>query len=129
MQALIAGLQSQIDDLAARVAALEGGMPPPQDHTNRAAISTDTSLEEAEVNAGTTSTTGDITLPTWDSGRRYVFIGVPEDEDDITGISSGGIDIFHGFVRVAGVLHEHKWWRTITDQSTVASGITYRITQ
>ena len=81
-------------------------------HTRRAAISTDTTLEQSEYDAGTNTDTNVITIPTWSGGRRYLFIGVPEDEGDITNISTGGIDVFSSWERVAGVVLAHKWWRT-----------------
>ena len=68
-------------------------------------------------------------MPTWTGGRRFLYIGVPEDENDVTGISTGGIDVFHAWERVTGVLFAHKWWKTINDQSDAASGVVYAITE
>ena len=135
VQGHVATLNALITALTARVAALEGGTPP-QDHTNRAAISTDTTLTTAEYNAGTTSTTNTITIPTWMTGTRYVFIGVPQDEADITAISQGGINVFAGFQLVdenndntPDVIEGHHWWRTRVAQNTTGSGVVYTITQ
>ena len=112
-----------------RYTDMTGGVMPVGDHTRRGAISEDTTLTAAEINTGTSGTTQMVTMPTWTGGRRYLFIGVPSTEDDITGISSGGIDIFTAWVRVSGVIEGHKWWRTVDSQSDVASGVTYRITE
>ena len=106
-----------------------GGTPDPDDHTRRAAISTDTTLDQAEYDAGTTSTTEDITIPTWPSGTRYPFLGVPEAEDDITDVEQGGISEFNTWERVSGVLFGHKWWRKSNAVSVFNSGRTYTIVQ
>ena len=68
-------------------------------------------------------------MPTWSGTRRFLYIGVPEAEGDVTGIATGGIDVFHAWERVTGVLFAHKWWKTINDQSDVASGAVYTITE
>ena len=81
------------------------------DHTRRAAISTDTTLEQTEYDNGTTSVTQDITIPTWTGANRYVFVGVPEAEDDITDIEQNGVSVFGGF-EAAPDFGSHKWWRT-----------------
>ena len=106
-----------------------GGTAPVGDHTRRAAISTDTTLDQAEYDASTSSTTQTVMMPVWSGNRRFLFIGVPEGEGDITGVTTGGINIFHAWERVTGVLFDHKWWRTINDQNDVASGATYQITE
>ena len=109
--------------------AQQGGTPTPGDHTRRAAISTDTTLEQAEYNDSTTSMTQEITIPTWTMGSRYVFLGVPEAEDDITDIDQNGISEFSDWQRVTGVLFEHKWWRKTDIVNVFGSGRTYNITQ
>ena len=73
---------------------------PDDDHTRRASISTDTTLSQAEYDAGATSDDQDIVIPTWTSGTRYVFLGVPTDEDDISDIEQNGISVFGGFEAV-----------------------------
>ena len=105
------------------------GPAPVGDHTRRAAISTDTTLAQAEYDAGTTSTTEDITIPTWALGSRYPFLGVPEDEDDITDVEQSGISEFNTWERVAGVSFGHKWWRKSNAVSVFNSGRTYTIVQ
>ena len=112
-----------------RYTDMTGGVMPVGDHTRRGAISEDTTLTAAEINAGTSGTTQMVTMPTWTGGRRYLFIGVPDTEDDITGVSTGGIDVFSAWERVPGSIESHKWWRTTNDQSDAASGVTYRITE
>ena len=86
-------------------------------------------MTAAEVNAGTSGTTQSVTMPTWTTGRRFLYIGVPEAESDITGISTGGIDVFHAWEAVANVVEGHKWWKTINSQSNLASGAVYVITE
>ena len=105
-----------------------GGAPTPGTYTRRAAVSVDTTLSQAEYNASTTSTTQTITMPAF-GGRVYLFIGVPEAEGDITGVLTGGIDVFMAWERVTGVLFNHKWWRTRNSQSNAASGVQYQITE
>ena len=123
-----AGLMSAADKVKLD-ALIKGGAPAVGAHTRRAAISTDETLEQTEVDAGTTSTSQAITMPTWSGGRRYLYIGVPEDEGDITGVKAGSIDVFVAWERVDGVLFAHKWWKTIATQSDVASGNKYNITE
>ena len=106
-----------------------GASPVAGDHTRRGAVSTDETLSQAEVTAGTTSMTQAITMPTWAGSRRFLYIGVPEADGDITGVSTGGIDVFAAWERVTGVLFAHKWWKTINDQSDAASGAVYQITE
>ena len=92
-------------------------------HERRVAISADTMLEQAEVDAGTTSTTNEVTTPMWGQGvLRYVFIGVPDGEDDITDILYNGLSQFSNYEVYddAGgnqiVFDGHKWWRTTATQ-------------
>ena len=114
-------------------ALASGGPIVVRDHTRRAAISLDTTLTEAEILAGTTSTVEAIMLPTWTVARQYVCMGVPDEETDITGIFAGPFDVFAAFVRIALVIDvsgtNYKFWRTINTQSDVASGAAYRIVQ
>ena len=105
------------------------GATPVGDHTRRVAISTDETLDQSEVDAGTMTTTQTITIPAWSGGRRWLYIGVPEAEGDLIGVSSSGIGIFNAFERVPGVMFAHKWWKTINSQSDVASGAMYQITE
>ena len=106
-----------------------GGTPTPGGHARKAAISTDEALAQSEIDAGTSTTTQTVTMPTWTGGRRYLYIGVPEGEGDITGISTGGIDVFTSWEAVVAVIDAHKWWKTVDDQSDVASGAMYTITE
>ena len=99
------------------------------DHTRRGAISTDVTLDQAEYDASTTSTDQDVTIPTWTQGNRYIFLGVPEDEDDITNIHQSGISEFSSWQRVPGELFGHKWWRRTAIASVFNSGRTYTIIQ
>ena len=95
----------------------------PSDHSRRIARSTDTTLTEGEVTAGHSSTTGDVDLPPWGQGvEEYVFIGVPEDEDDITDFLINGVGAFNGFQAYVDasndpiIVSAHKWWRTVSPQ-------------
>ena len=117
---------------------IQSGGVMPSDHTRRSAISEDVILTSTEVNEGNSGTTQTVIIPTWTGGRRYLFIGVPTGENDISGVAAGGIDIFHAWERAMDttenppiplVLEGHKWWRTINSQSDVASGATYTITE
>ena len=99
------------------------------DHTRRSAISTDTTLDQAEYDAGTTSDTEVITIPTWTTGTRYIYLGVPEDEDDITDIEQNGVSVFGAWEAVTGVFAAHNWWRTTDAQDAFSSGVTYTIVQ
>ena len=103
------------------------------------AISTDNVLTEAEVAAGNSATFGFVFVPTWPVGeQRVVFIGVPDDRRDVTGINvpttEEPADFFtRVFERVPGTVNNAdgtpiKWWRTkiAYDQpSDVFSGNTY----
>ena len=105
------------------------GTVDPGDHTRRAAISEDDTLVQAEYDAGTTSMDQNITIPTWAGVNRYVFLGIPEAEDDITDIQQAGFSVFGNWERVTGVSFAHKWWRTSDAQSVLSSGLTYTIVQ
>ena len=104
------------------------GTPPVGDHTRRAAISTDTVLDQTEYDDGTTSDDQDITIPVWTGANRYVFLGVPDDEDDITDIEQNGLSVFGGF-EAAPDFGSHKWWRTSASQNVFSSGVTYTLIQ
>ena len=98
-------------------------IPPPSDHSRRIARSTDVTLTEGEVTAGASSTTGDVDLAPWGQGvEEYVFIGVPEDEDDITDFLINGVGAFAGFQAYVDASNDpiivsgHKWWRTVSPQ-------------
>ena len=100
-------------------------------HTRRSAISEDTTLDAAEVAAGMSSTTANVTTPTWGDGvLRYVYLGVPEDQDDITDILQNGVSDFSGWEASTPVVESHKWWRTTDAQDgEFSSGVTYEIVQ
>lgn len=109
-----------------------GGVGPTVPSTQHVlAISEDTSLSQTEFDAASTSQTGALVVPAYTSGRRYLFIGVRETENDISAIRTGGINVFHAFQRVSGTLTfggvGYKFWRTTNDQSSAASGVTYNI--
>ena len=113
---------------------VEGLLNPVQTHTNYIAISADTTFTEAEFLAGNTSTDENLVVPTFTSPPdQYIAIAVPDDEDDIIGITQGGISIFSSWERLAGTRTingvAHKIWFTTASQNDLASGITYVITQ
>ena len=90
------------------------------DHTRRMARSADTTLTEAEVTAGASSTTSEVALDQWGQGVfEYVFVGVPEDEADITDLLVNGISVLNGFQAyedVGGdniIVSSHKWLRSV----------------
>ena len=91
----------------------------PDDHTRRIARSADTTLTEGEVTAGASSTTNTVTLPFWGQGvEEYIFVGVPENEADITDVEINSNSAFSGYqAYVDGssdpiIVSGHKWWRT-----------------
>ena len=114
-----------------------GGTMPVGDHTRRVAISADTALAEDEVTAGTSSMTSTVTTPDWGNGvLRHIFIGVPEDEDDILDILYNGLSQFSGYEvydTVGGdpiIVSTHKWWYTTAAQDgEYFSGIDLEIEQ
>ena len=108
------GDKNLLDDLASRVAALE--MPPAEDHTRRYAISEDEVLSDAEAQGAEESTTQDVTGPAWGAGElRYRYLGVPENEDDITDVTQGGLSVFSAFESYVDnqgdfiIVDGHKW--------------------
>ena len=121
-----AGLQAEIDDLERRVAALEGGTT--QTFHFQAAVSVDTALNTAEINAGTSTTTRELDLPAW-TGNVYVFVGTLATAPDITDIELGGISRFSTYQRVPGTIGGLKWWRSRNPQSQLLSGQTLTISQ
>ena len=129
LTAILAGTDIDIDRTVAGQITISYAAPTGGSHTRRAAISTDTTLSQAEYDAGTTSDTATITIPTWALGSRIVFLGVPEDEGDITDITQSGISEFNTWERVAGVSFGHKWWRKSNAVSVFNSGRTYMLVQ
>ena len=96
-------------------------------------MSVNTAATEADFTAGTESDTLDVTVPTFTSPPSvYIYIGIDEASDDITGIASGGIDILASWqaltarVDVGGVML--KIWRTVVVQNDLASGVVYTVT-
>ena len=94
------------------------GAPTPGDHSRRYAISADEMLSDAEAMAAETSDSQRITGPAWGTGvLRYRFIGVPENEDDISDIEQGGLSVFSAFEAYednngdAIIVDGHKWWK------------------
>ena len=128
-----ADLRSVLDDIVDSKAQVA----PAADHTRRAAISTDTTLAAAEVLAGESSTTRIVRTPTWGTGVfRYVFLGVAEDEDDITDIKQGGVSVLASWEEYLDnsnaqiIVESHKWWRTTQSQDgEFTSDIPYEIIQ
>ena len=117
--------------LAARVTRLEGFHPSAGTHTRIAAISADVDLGAAEVAAGETSMDANVMTPTWGDGElRYLFIGVPTGENDISDILQSGISVFSGYEAHAAEVSGHKWWRSRNAlDGGVTSGITLQIVQ
>ena len=99
------------------------GVAPPADHTRRSAISDDAALSDAQAAAGESSNTSTITTPDWGDGVfRTLYLGVPEDEDDISDITSGGLSTFASYEAYLDAMNQpiivdgHKWWRTVDTQ-------------
>ena len=111
-------------------ARLTEPLPVRLDRNIKVAISADTVLTVAEINAGMASFTNEIALPTWGQGAlRYVFIGVPTNEPDITDIRAGGFSSFGAYQAVAGEVDGFMWWRSIDDQDgEFLSGTVYTLT-
>lgn len=96
--------------------------------TFKVAISEDINLTAAEIAAGNEGTNPTMSVPTWETGRRYIFFGVHEDSDNITNLLAGThIPVFQGFQRVAGLIDGYKWWRSRSSQSVAASGAIYKV--
>ena len=114
-------------------AYVDGLITPVQTHLNYIAISADTTITAAEYLAGGSSMTADLIVPTYSGVRRYIAIAVPDSTGDITDIQQNGVSIFGAWVRIAGTIsvggEDHKAWRTVDDQSDLASGLTYSIVQ
>ena len=86
------------------------------------ALSEDVTLSEAEVAAGNSSDRV-VPMPTWPSGEtRYVFIGIPDDRQDLVGVENiggAGAEVSFAviFEAVTGTVDDAngravKWWRT-----------------
>ena len=110
-------------DGASAVAWEDSGVAPVGDHTRRTAVSQDTTLSGAEVTAGESSTSEFVETPTWMDGTfEYIFVGVPENEADITDIKSGGLSVFSSYEKYVDnmnnpiIVEGHKWWRTTDSQ-------------
>ena len=114
-------------------------MPPVQsERAYYIAISTDDTLSEAEVAAGNTSVQA-VTIPTWPTGEtRYVFVGTPDDRQDLTGVGEiGGENTEAFFTRVfeavSGTVNDAngvpvKWWRTRQSYGSVNEAFPDRTT-
>ena len=92
-------------------------------HTRRIARSTDETLSEAEVTAGMSSTTSTVMLAAWGQGvLEHIFLGVPEDEADITDVEINGVSAFNGYEPYVDgsddpiIVSAHKWWFTTDPQ-------------
>lgn len=89
-------------------------------HTRLGAISADETLTSAEVLAGTSTTGNVVTMPVWAGGvQRFGFLGVPEDEPDISDVEQGGLSVFSGYERYVDgsgdniIVEGHKWIKTL----------------
>lgn len=119
-QAALDELQAALTALTARVARLEGFHGGAGTHSRRFAIAAGSALTLAEAMAATTSNTAIVTAPdatAWPAGTlRTRYIGVPEDEADITDLEQGGLSVFLGWGRYndasddAIIVAGHKWW-------------------
>ena len=79
--------------------------------TIKAAASDDGVLEQSEIDAGQSTSTGVLTIPDWPDGEtRHVFVGVPIENDDITAIILGGFNQQGAFSRYGVDLDGYKWW-------------------
>ena len=83
----------------------------------RGAISIDSTLTGLEASRGTFSTSNTLTMPPWEAGEtQHRFVGVPENDRDITDLQQGGVSIFTGWHRYnnangnAIIVGGHKWW-------------------
>ena len=81
-----------------------------------------------------------LTLPLWGVGVfRHIFVGVPEDEDDITDLLSGGpggasvFGSYEAYVDASNdpiIVSAHKWWHsTQTQDGEFLSGTDIGIVQ
>ena len=91
------------------------------------AISEDNALTTAEAAAGNSATFTFVNIPTWPSGDRYIFVGVPTSHADIVGLNVPTTEepedffarVFEEYapiVEVDGV--PIKWWRTTLAYAT-----------
>ena len=97
-------------------------------HTNHYALIDENGvLTEQEAMNRMEFDTNEFQMPTWTSGRRFLFIGVRENGPDIRQITQGGFNVFSAFERVPGVIDGIKWWKTRNSQTTEASGATYGV--
>lgn len=90
--------------------------------TRYLAVDEDTTITDAQLTTGATSTndTDDtFNLPTWASGRRYLFAAVPDDTGDVTGLQQAGggsLGLITAIERIAGTRTingaAYKVWRT-----------------
>ena len=103
------------------------------DHTRKVIVSADTTLDGGDLE--TESETQHVVVPggpfSWPNGDlRYIFVGVPTGEADVTNIQSGGISVFGAYQAVSTVYDGHKWWRTTDAQDgEFARGVTLTIVQ
>ena len=118
-----ADVRSVFTDLIDSLAFLTEVPPEPGDHTRRTAISPNSNLSVAEVTAGESSDSQFVDTPDWDDGEfMYLFVGVPEDENDISDIKSGGVSVFLSYEAHEDaqddpiIVSGFKWWRTVDTQ-------------
>ena len=115
--------------------------PDPNAHsqTRYLGISTTTTITDADLTTGATSTsdTDDtFAAPTWASGYRYIFAAVPDDTGDITGLQQEGggqLGLITNLTRIAGTRTlngtAYKVWRTTDQWPQGLSGDTLTINQ
>lgn len=101
----------------------------PQDYDIKAAVSPDQTLEQAEIDAGTTSATPTITIPTFTT-NSYIYFGVPTNTPDISDLIRQGISNIGGFERATPATQDgYKWWVSVSPKNQLASGDTYTVIQ
>ena len=87
----------------------------------RTAISVNADLSLAEIEAGLETplddNRGDVRLPRWDTGQRYVFFGVPVGSPHIARIIEHGRDHLADppdFALVGAAIGGYRWWQSIS---------------
>ena len=137
LTAILAGTGITIDRAVAGQITISYDAGGSGDHTRRSAISEDNMLEASEAQAGLSSMTNMVTLPNWGIGvLRHIFIGVPEDEDDISDIIFNGLSQFASYDPFvdgsddAIIIEGHKWWFTgVAQDGEFFSGIELEVVQ
>ena len=105
-------------------------IPTPTGHTLHVAISMAEAATESDFLAGTMSDTTRVTVPIFTTPPRvFIYVGVPDGAPNITGITTGGIDVLMAWQRLADNVTVNgaalKVWRTRVNQGVLASGLEY----